>query len=560
MQYYVNEQHPISQSKIRDDVGNDMTTNGVSTNGAMTSEVYPSDSSPNDVGILMELCLQITDQELYDELNGYQEGEEREKFAQSALKIGAIALRQAQGRIDTERVRQEGKALIQNMSHVLDQHQQEVTGKIGDFLKDYFDPESGRFNERVQRLVGQDGELERVIRAQVEGDGSRLAQTLTTHVGKESPIMRVLDPEASTGVINQFSKSVEKTLSDQQERILREFSMDNGEGALTRLVKELNTNHGEVGKALQERIDKVTGEFSLDKEDSALSRLMKRVEHGQHEISNQFSLDQEGSALTRMRNQLLEVIEKQNKTNAEFQTEVKTTLAAMTAQKEEAKKGTQHGSVFEDAVFDFINERSQRSGDIATHIGNTTGLIQNNKKGDVVLKLGPEHAASGAQIVVEAKEDDSYTLSKALSEIDEARKNRGAGVGLFVFSNQTQAAVALEPLARYGNDIIMVWDAEDPATNVVFDAGLSVSRALCVRPGDHGKEVGADFKAIETAILEIEKQASELGQITKWTTTIKNNADHILKTTEKISGSLATQIETLNGRVGSLREAVSEPA
>ena len=535
-----------------------MTTNGVLPNSAMTDGASPNGSSPNNTDILMELCLHITDQDLYDELNGYQEGEEREEFALSALKIGAIALRQAQGRIDTDRVRQEGETLIQNMGHVLDRHHQEVTKKIGDFLKDYFDPESGRFNERVQRLVGQDGELERVIRAQVEGDGSRLAQTLTTHVGKESPIMRVLDPEASNGVIIQFSKSVEKTLSDQQERILSEFSLDNGEGALTRLVKELNTNHGDVGKALQERIDKVTGEFSLDKEDSALSRLMKGVEQAQHEISNQFSLDQEGSALTRMRNQLLEVLEKQNKTNTEFQTEVKTTLAAMAAQKEEAKKGTQHGSVFEDAVFSFINERSQKAGDIATHTGNTVGLIKNNKKGDVVLKLGPEHIAAGAQIVVEAKKDDSYTLTKALSEVDEARKNRGAGVGLFVFSSQTQAAATLEPLARYGNDIVSVWDAEDPTTNVVFDAALSIAKALSVRPSGHGEEIGADFKAIEAAVLEIEKQAGELGQITKWTSTIKNNADHILKTTEKISGSLTTQIETLNVRVGSLREVISE--
>ena len=46
--------------------------------------------------------------------------------------------------------------------------------------------------------------------------------------------------------------------------------MTTGEGALSRLVTELKTKHGEVGDALDKRISEVTGEFSLDSEDSAL--------------------------------------------------------------------------------------------------------------------------------------------------------------------------------------------------------------------------------------------------------------------------------------------------
>jgi hypothetical protein len=61
-----------------------------------------------------------------------------------------------------------------------------------------------------------------------------------------------------------------------------------------------------------------------------------------------------------------------------------------------------------------------------------------------------------------------------------ARKNRGAAVGLFIFSSRT-APQGLEPLARYGNDVVIVWDAEKPATDVVLIAGLEVTRALCAR-------------------------------------------------------------------------------
>ena len=527
-----------------------MTTNGISGNGAMTNGVHL-----NGVNALMELCLPITDQSLYEELNGYQEGEDRVRFAISAMKIGVIALQQAQGRIDADRVRQEGDRFIENMGLALAEHQRGITQQIGDSLKTYFDPESGRFSERVQRLVAEGGELERIIRAQVEGDSSRMAQTLMPHVGKDSPLMRALDPNASNGLIIQFTQATEKTLSDQRERILREFSLDNGEGALSRLVAELKNNHGDVGKALQESIHAVTGEFSLDKEDSALSRLVGRVENAQKQISSEFDLNQDSSALARMRKEFLEVIEKQDKSNTDFQVEVRSALAAMVAQKKESQRGTQHGNVFEDAVFGFVSERCQKAGDFAEHTGNSTGQIRNNKKGDAVIELGPEAVAAGAKIVIEAKENASYNLQKAREELEDARKNRAAGIGVFVFSKRT-APDGLDAFNRYGNDIVVVWDAEDPASDVFLSAGLSVAKALCTRSRAQDNETGADFEAIEKTINEIERQSGGLDEITKLTTTIKNNSETVLKRAGIMSEGLVRQIAILNEKVTGLRESV----
>ena len=81
--------------------------------------------------------------------------------------------------------------------------------------------------------------------------------------GNESPLMRVLDPDSTGGLITKLTQSTEATLSEQREKILTEFSLDNGESALNRLVSELQNNHGDVGKALEERINAVVGEFSL---------------------------------------------------------------------------------------------------------------------------------------------------------------------------------------------------------------------------------------------------------------------------------------------------------
>ena len=84
-----------------------MTLNGVAAHEVVTNGVSPNGSAS------VELILQINDSDLCSELAAYPEGQEREEFAISAMRIGVIALRQAQGRIDADRVRQEGERFVE---------------------------------------------------------------------------------------------------------------------------------------------------------------------------------------------------------------------------------------------------------------------------------------------------------------------------------------------------------------------------------------------------------------------------------------------------------------
>ena len=78
---------------------------------------------------------------------------------------------------------------------------------------------------------------------------------------------------------------METQLTAQRNHVLREFSLDNKEGALARLVGELSANHGADDQVLGEKIDTVVREFSLDEENSALSRLVRNVDRAQRTIS-----------------------------------------------------------------------------------------------------------------------------------------------------------------------------------------------------------------------------------------------------------------------------------
>jgi hypothetical protein len=255
-----------------------------------------------------------------------------------------------------------------------------------------------------------------------------------------------------------------------------------------------------------------------------------------------------------MRRELLGVLEKHIQTNAAFQEEVKVALAKMIARREESLRSTHHGLVFEDAVCQYLEYHAQRTGDIATRTAQSTGLIKNCKKGDCVVEIGPDYAAHGAKVVVEAKEDASFTLAKAREEIEASRKNRDAQIGLFVFSKRT-APGGIDDVFRLGGDVFVLWDSENSATDLHLKVGLTLARALCIPVERLADAQQKDFEAITKAILEVEKQSQFLGEVTTSAESIKNGANAVLDRVRKTRESLERQVEILQSRIGDLKQS-----
>jgi hypothetical protein len=301
----------------------------------------------------LELC--VEDRDVVVELEKYPAGPEREEFALEALKIGVLALRRASTALDGEFIQRETTRLLDGLRRQLDDHARSAHERLNQSLKEYFDPTDGRFSQRVQCLTAADGDLARLLASMLDGDDSRLAKTLLCHVGESSPLMKHLSPEQSQGLLAMLRGNVEAQLAAQRERLLREFSLDNADGALCRLVKELTAKHGDLSKDLQSKIDAVVKEFSLDEESSALSRLVQNVDRAQRTITNEFSLDNERSALRRLKTELTTILEAHVKTNAEFQEEVKVALGKLVTRREEEARSTRHGATFQKAVYEFID-------------------------------------------------------------------------------------------------------------------------------------------------------------------------------------------------------------
>ena len=139
-----------------------------------------------------------------------------------------------------------------------------------------------------------------------------------------------------------------------------------------------------------------------------------------------------------------------------------------------------------------------------------------------------------------------------LDDIAVAQQNRAAGIGLFIHSRRT-APAGLEPLARYGNDIVVIWDAENETTDAWLKAGLLSAKALAVRAATDHAERAADFQAIDKSMQEIQRQVKYLDDIRTWSGTIKNNAEKVIDRVERMQKALEGEIETLVQQVDQLK-------
>jgi len=512
-------------------------------------------TASNELPDALSLELTVEDRDTLRALVQHAEGADREEYALEALKIGVLALRHASGAWDADFIQRETTRLIETLRHQLDDHSRQAQEKLTGSFKAYLDPESGQFSQRIRRLTADDGELSRLLRPLVDGDESVIAKTLMSQIGESSPLMKMLSPDQSQGLIAVLRSNVEGQLTQQRDQLLKEFSLDNPDGSLRRLVHEITAKHGDFTKHMQGKIDEVVKEFSLDEENSALSRLVGNVDSAQQKITQEFSLDNKQSALHKLKEELTTILSAHVRSNTDFQEEVKVALGKLVTKREEEIRSTRHGGTFETAVFEFLAHQAHRRGDLPESTGERPGLIKNCKVGDAVIELGAENAAAGARIVIEAKQKAGYTFAEARAEIEQARKNRDAQIGLFVFSRRL-APTDLEPLTRHGNDLFLVWDAEDLATDPYFHASLEIARALCVRAQHEANELKVDFTPIDKAILDIEKRAKNLEEIGSSAERIKSSTDKILKRVLLDRAALEKQVGVLRESMTDLKQAI----
>jgi hypothetical protein len=509
----------------------------------ITPEAFPA------VLHTIRLDLTVSDPEVIAELQKYSPGTDRERFALSGLRLGVLALRQARGELDAVVVRDAGQKIVYDLENLFRERGGKISDDLTSALRQFFDPASGELPRRLESLLKQDGELELFLRQHVGPESSTLAKTLDQHL---EPLLRLLDPEEGQGLKMRIELMLNAVLDDQRSRILREFSLDSDESALSRLLRKLTENNGQLTGDMRTLVDELAKEFSLDKPDSALSRLVKKVEDAEGLIGKSLTLDDDHSPLSRLKRELQSTIDTLVKNNADFQKEVREVLTKLQTQRETAAKSTLHGVTFEDRLGELLAAETARLNDVHEATGTTCGAISHCKVGDFVTTLGADTAAAGARIVWEAKTNKSYDLAGALKELDQARKNRQAQIGVFVFSRNA-APEGVESIVRYGNNLVVQWDPDDAVTDLYVKAALSVARALVIRETHESAESEQALNSIELATRAIEKQIESLTQIKTWAETVRGNGDKIADRAGKMQEALQKQVEELDQQLAAMK-------
>lgn len=178
-------------------------------------------------------------------------------------------------------------------------------------------------------------------------------------------------------------------------------------------------------------------------------------------------------------------------------------------------------------------------GDETELVRGTVGAVARSKQGDFVATLGETAGAPGLKIVVEVKESE-WKLKDAVAAIDDAKKNREAAIGIFVFAKGSEPA-EVGDFRRIGEDFYCTVDKSDLAAAkplLFFDSAYKIARALAVAAARRQAAGGLDLEAIEQHVRELLGWVDRIGEMTTKARSIQSSGKFIEDRANELKGDL----------------------
>ncbi len=195
--------------------------------------------------------------------------------------------------------------------------------------------------------------------------------------------------------------------------------------------------------------------------------------------------------------------------------------AAANARGAERAKSTAKGADFEDLLEAMLGDIARGPGDLVERTGTATGDVIRSKKGDFVLTVNPAHTAgTELRLVIEAK-DRSKSVREMRDEIRAAKTNRGAAVGVVVFT-PAHAPSGIAPFDLRAGDVYCVVDPEAP-DHASFEAAIRLARLLAL-VSTRDREVEVDAPAVKAALDGVREQLELIKGLKATLTSIGNHS------------------------------------
>ena len=220
--------------------------------------------------------------------------------------------------------------------------------------------------------------------------------------------------------------------------------------------------------------------------------------------------------------------------------------AAATARATERAKSSAKGADFEDVLEAMLGDVARGPGDMVERTGTATGDVMRSKKGDFVLTVNPVHSAgTDLRIVIEAK-DRAKSVREIRDEIREAKINRGAAVGLVVFT-PNHAPSGIAPFDLRAGDVYCVVDPEAP-DHATFEAAVRLARLLAL-VSTRQRQSEVDAPAIAAALAGVREQLDLLKGLKATLTSIGNHTRDVSAGLDKLRDGVLARIVEAEGEL-----------
>ena len=380
---------------------------------------------------------------------------------------------------------------MKNLESTLGQQLQQQQKSIDEALRKFFDPKDGKVYERLQHFIGDKGVLEQQLQKCLAPDNGLMATTLARQVGESSPLLKMLSPTDSEGVVKSLEVQVQKVLDSGHQRLGLALDPSIDGSAISRFLKSLEEKLKNSSLALDEKLATALKALDANDEDSLISRLVRDTGKAQEQVLRAMNPETPDSPISQLQNALkklvnehatkqTEMLEQARQRQTNFESEVKEALGRLEVRRQADEQTTRGGLDFEMEVIRQMEILTAGMPCTVSGTGDSVGALSRSKVGDALLEFTDESAFSGCRIVVEAKRSGAYTVAKALEEMKVARENRKADIGVFVLAS-SRANERFPLLSRVGPDILVQWDVADEQTDITLRASLMLAMGLVAR-------------------------------------------------------------------------------
>jgi hypothetical protein len=319
------------------------------------------------------------------------------------------------------------------------------------------------------------------------------------------------------------------------------------ERASEALEQTLRANFGDVDGRLPRTLESFLGDrgklqatvrelFDPARKDSAVGRLSTMLEAyfdgDASRLATLLDPTRAGSPLSTFRAEIAAGFRSIEERLVAFQ-------AAQAARSDERSRSAAKGVDYEDLIEGLLGAIARGGGDLLERTSNEPGSTLKSKKGDFVLTLNPglTHGAD-LRVVVEAK-DRAVSVPAMRAELREAKANRGAAVGLVVFT-PTHAPAGIAPFDVRGDDVWCVVDP-DALEPSLFEVAVRLARYLALA-GLAARDTETDTAAIGQALASIREQLDQIRNLKSQLTSIGNATKAVWNGLDALRNGVVEQV------------------